>query len=337
MYAGSIPTSASKKMKNSKILITGSCGFIGFHLTKTLLELNYDILGIDNLNDYYSERLKLHRLNLLRNFDNFTFHKIDLVNKKKVEEILDKFEPDTVINLAAQAGVRYSFIDPFSYINSNVEGFYNLINSCSIRSITKFIYASSSSVYGDKSGFPFKEKSKHIEPKSLYGTTKLLNEKIASLISKDYGLSCIGLRFFSVYGTFGRPDMAYYDFTKRILSEKEITLFNNGDMMRDMTYISDVIEGIILCLNNLDKTFEGKNEIFNIGNNYPIKTSFLLNFIENKLQKKAKIKIKNSEMEINKTCADLNKSQKKLGYIPKISFEEGMEKFIDWYLKYDEK
>ncbi len=314
-------------LQTMKILITGVAGFIGYHLGKKLLEIGHEIVGIDNLNDYYSPSLKLHRLSMLES-SNFCFFPLDI---NEVESLDSKF--DLLINLAAQAGVRIPENKKIYYQSSNVNGFKKIMNYCKNNSIQKVIYASSSSVYDDSSKLLFSESETDLCPKSTYGATKLFNETYANKFKNN--LDCIGLRLFSVYGPLGRPDMAYYSFTNSLKNGQEIKLHNKGLMDRDMTYIDDAVDGIVCSINYLMSSEDIKNEIFNIGNNYPISTIKLLNTLEKKLKINAKVKHLKVTNESNYTHANLNKSRKILGYNPKVFFENGIEKFLDWHQNYE--
>jgi UDP-glucuronate 4-epimerase len=311
-----------------KFLVTGSCGFIGFHLCKNLLEEEHDVLGIDNLNSYYDVYLKESRLNLLKKYKTFKFLKIDLTDKESLNEIFKDFKPSIVVNLAAQAGVRYSSINPNAYIDSNILGYLNIINLCSEFQVEKLIYASSSSVYGSSKDVPYKEGSQ-LDPISLYGKTKLFNELISESFTHRKSLQTIGLRFFTVYGPYGRPDMAYFKFSKQIKENSKITIFNKGNMSRDMTYIDDIIEGIKLAMKTDNLT--NPHEIFNLGNTKPIKTSDLLSLIENHYKKKALIDFEETEDEVEITHADIYKANSMIGYLPKTNIYEGMENFFSWF------
>tara|TARA_A100001388_G_C28771720_1_gene504298 strand:- start:2328 stop:3293 length:966 start_codon:yes stop_codon:yes gene_type:complete len=315
-----------------KVLVTGAAGFIGSSFIKKLLEEdNFEVLGLDNINDYYSRELKLYRLEDLRS-RNFSFEKIDINDPNLLEKTFIDFEPEMVINLAAQAGVRYSSKNPTVYVDSNINGFFNLLNLSRKYKIERFIYASSSSVYGSSEIIPFNENKSPTKPISLYGSTKLSNEKMAISFSENFNLRTLGLRFFTVYGPKGRPDMAYFSFTKDILNENQITIFNNGKMSRDMTFIDDICEGIFNCL-----SFNFKKrpfEILNLGNDYPIELMKLIKFIEDRVKKKANIIYKDSPEEVKQTHADLNKSLEMIDYSPQTSFEDGMDKFLKWYFEY---
>lgn len=312
-----------------KILITGSSGFIGFHLAKKLLNDGHLVTGLDNLNDYYSQDLKQDRLEILKDIKGFfTFHNLDLNSIQKL-----KFPDfDIAINLAAQPGVRIGWDKNSNYIDSNILGFHTFLDFCHFNNIKKIIFASSSSVYGDQKNSPFKEDSK-LSPTSVYASSKTYNEHLAKSFSTLFGSDIIGLRFFTVYGSLGRPDMAYYLFSEKIKNSEEISLFNDGDMSRDMTHISDIVNGINLSINYL---MENKTnfEVFNLGNDYPIKTKELLEKLELKLEKKAIIKNIKSKNESFITHADLSKSREILKYNPKVDLDEGIDEFMSWYISY---
>jgi len=311
-----------------KFLVTGSCGFIGFHLCRNLLKEEHEVLGIDNLNRYYDVDLKRTRLKLLKSFKNFKFCNEDLINKEPVSLLFKDFKPIIVVNLAAQAGVRYSAINPNSYLDSNVIGFLNIIDLCREFEIKKLIYASSSSVYGSSKDVPYKEVSSP-NPISIYGKTKLINEKITESSANQNCFNSIGLRFFTVYGPYGRPDMAYYKFSKKIKENSKIKIFNKGNMSRDMTYIDDIIQGIKLVI-QAENLIE-PHEIFNLGNTKPIKTMDLLSLIESHYKKKASVEYEDSKNEVEITHADISKANSMIGYLPKIDFTEGMANFFSWF------
>ncbi len=313
-----------------KFFITGSSGFIGFHLIKKLIKLNYEVVGVDDHNDYYNVSLKDLRKKLLES-KNFTFLKKNINN---LETINGEF--DIAINLAAQAGVRVKKEKEHLYQSSNVIGFRSFCNFCKKNKIKKIIYASSSSVYSDGGLGKFNELTTSLKPKSSYGISKLLNEDYATRFLNKHDTSIIGLRFFSVYGPFGRPDMAYYSFTDSLKKKKIITLYNEGNMLRDMTYIDDVVDGILGAINYVRNSKNKiKNEIFNLGNDKPIKTSELLRKIELYLNQRAITKIEYSENESLMTHADITKAKNLLGYDPKVSFDEGIIKFLEWYKDYE--
>ena len=319
----------------NKILVTGSAGFIGYHVCKTLLGEGYEVLGIDNINDYYSTELKEYRLKDLTAHKKFNFIKEDLVNLDEICKIVDAFKPEVVIHLAAQAGVRYSLKNPKSYRDSNLISFFNILEAIKVIGLKKFIFASSSSVYGNSASVPYSEESSTEKPISLYAATKKANESLAYAFSLNSGIQTIGLRFFTVYGPKGRPDMAYFKFSELISSGKEITIFNEGNMSRDMTYISDVVQGILQAIKFEHFTKEIPYEIFNLGNDSPVSNWDLINFIEDFFETKGKYKFQETNTEVKKTWADITKSRKLLNYIPNIKFEEGMKLFLDWYLDFN--
>ncbi len=310
-----------------KILVTGSAGFIGFHLTKKLIELKHNVTGIDNLNNYYDKSLKISRLKSLENME-YTFHELDINN---INVLDDDF--DLVIHLAAQAGVRSSVSMIKEYKRSNIEGHEAVLNFCVSRKIKKFIFASSSSVYGSKDKNIFSEKEKKLKPSSYYGETKRINEQFSELIASTKDISILGLRFFSVYGPFGRPDMAYFLFANALKENKEVTLNNRGQMLRDMTYIDDIIHGIVKSINYISNN-NVVFEVFNLGNNNPIMTIDLLEAIEKNLGIKAKINHRETQNEDKMTNADLTKSKKLLGYNPKTNFSDGLNFFLKWHSDY---
>ena len=310
-----------------KILITGAAGFIGYHLSRSLLKDGAIILGIDNLNNYYDTGLKEQRLKRLKGFKNFTFKKIDLIDEKKLNNVFLNFNPSTIIHLAAQAGVRYSIENPRAYLDSNLIGFHNVIEQCRRCKINKLIYASSSSIYGLNEKIPFSVNDKTDYPVSLYGATKKSNELVAHAYSHLYGVKTIGLRFFTVYGPWGRPDMAYFSFTKKIIEGRKIEVFNHGNMQRDFTYIDDIVDGI---RNTIEKDFNF--EIFNLGNSKSEDLMTMIRIIEKELNINAKIVFKDMQAgDVFKTYADIKKSSKMLEFKPKVSLQVGLKRTIDWY------
>ncbi|MGH1880331.1 GDP-mannose 4,6-dehydratase [Enterococcus casseliflavus] len=327
-----------------KILVTGSCGFIGYHLSKKLLESDNIVVGIDNINDYYDTNLKMKRLSFLEKEKNFTFKKIDLVESDLLDDLFLNEKFDIVINLAAQAGVRYSIENPKAYLDANLIGFFNILEACKKHSISKLIYASSSSVYGGNDKVPFSEDDQVDRPVSLYAATKKSNELLAYSYSSLYKMKTIGSRFFTVYGELGRPDMAYFSFTKNISEGKKISLFNNGNMSRDFTYIGDIVESINYLLDeNLDnKIFtDKKNEyykILNIGNNSPVALKKFVRILEKHIGKEAVIEYKEMQKgDVEKTFADTEKLEKITGFKPLTSLDDGLKKFVDWYKDYNER
>ncbi len=315
------------------ILITGCSGFIGYHLTKKLLN-NYNIIGIDNLNDYYDINLKKDRLNNLKH-KNFKFIKCDISVSRELEKIFNENKIDKVINSAAQAGVRYSIENPDVYINTNIIGFYNILENIKKHKIEHLIYASSSSVYGNNE-LPFKESNSTDNPISLYAATKKTDEILAQTYSNLYNIKCTGLRFFTVYGPFGRPDMAYFNFTKKIINKETIQLYNNGESLRDFTYIDDIVEGIIKVLDNK------KTKIYNIGNSNPIKMLDFINILKETLINNNLIEDYELNIEllpkqlgdVDNTYADIKEIKKDFNYKPNTNIEDGLDKFIKWYKEY---
>ena len=313
-----------------KILITGSSGFIGFHLIKKLLDLDHKIYGVDNHNDFYSTSLKEKRRKLLDS-SRYRFFEQDINNISIPENNFD-----LAINLAAQPGVRIKKNKQYLYEHTNIQGFKAFCNFCKHKKITKIIYASSSSVYSDESKQKFSESNTKLKPISQYGRSKLKNEEYASYFAKKNNIHMVGLRFFSVYGPYGRPDMAYFSFTESLKNNGTIKLNNKGDMSRDMTYIDDLIEGILGAINFISEQKESSNnEIFNLGNECPIKTTTLLKTLQKKLNKKSKIVNINTKNEVSNTYADITKAKNLLGYVPQINFEEGINKFLDWHNGYE--
>ena len=320
-----------------KILVTGGAGFIGFHLTKRLLDLNYEVMAIDNLNDYYDVKLKEERLRILEKNSSFSFRKIDISNKEELENIFKENNFDIVINLAAQAGVRYSIDHPDSYIVSNIIGFYNILECCRNYPVKHLLFASSSSVYGKNKKVPYSTDDKVDQPVSLYAATKKSDELLAYAYSNLYDIKVTGLRFFTVYGPYGRPDMAYFSFTKNIIDDKEIKVFNNGDMYRDFTYIDDIVEGIIELLDKAPLKDENgvSYKIYNIGNNHPVKISKFIEILEKEIGKEAKkVYLPMQPGDVYQTYADITDLTKETGFVPKTSLEEGLNKFVNWYKEF---
>ncbi|GAA5421545.1 NAD-dependent epimerase [Tetragenococcus halophilus] len=331
-----------------KILVTGAAGFIGFHLSKAILEKGNEVIGVDNLNDYYEQDLKISRLDILKEIDGFTFHKLDLKDKADVDTIFEKYKPEYVVNLAAQAGVRYSIENPYAYVDSNLVGFMNILEACRNFPVKHLLYASSSSVYGGNKVVPFSTDHNVDHPVSLYAATKKSNELMAHTYSHLYGIPTTGLRFFTVYGPYGRPDMAYFSFTQNILSEKPIKVFNHGKMERDFTYVDDIVEGIekLILLapeansdwneseNDLSTSF-APYKIYNIGNNNPIPLMRFINALEIALGKEAeKIYMDMQPGDVMRTYADVSDLERDIKFKPSTSIEIGLQKFVDWYKEY---
>lgn len=330
------------------ILVTGAAGFIGFHLSLRLLGEGYQVIGVDNLNDYYDVLLKKERLNILQKEPGFQFFKIDLANGELVNSIFDDHSIDIVINLAAQAGVRYSITHPHSYVHSNVLGFLNILEACRHYHVAHLIYASSSSVYGANMKIPFSTKDSVDHPVSIYAASKKANELMAHTYSHLYNIPATGLRFFTVYGPWGRPDMAYYSFTRDIIEGKKIKVFNHGDMSRDFTYIDDIVEGIIRLLHKPpkpDSRWDRKkpdpsssyapHKIYNIGNHNPIKLKDFINILETLIGKKAIIEyLPMQPGDVQRTFADISDLQIDIGFSPSTQLEEGLGLFVEWYKRF---
>lgn len=330
------------------ILVTGAAGFIGYHLSTRLLAKGYHVIGIDNLNNYYDVRLKKERLFRLKQHNNFTFYQLDLADSGKLQELFQKEKINIVINLAAQAGVRYSLNHPQEYVHSNLVGFLNILEACRHHPIDHLIFASSSSVYGANASIPFSTKDPVDHPVSLYAATKKSNELMAHAYSHLFNMPITGLRFFTVYGPWGRPDMAYYLFTRDILEGRPIKVFNNGDMLRDFTYIDDIVEGVIGLLNHPPSTNSGWDpldpdpsssnapyKIYNIGNNNPVSLINFIRTLEKAIGKQANIQLYPMQLgDVKETYADITDLHEAIGFHPKISIEEGLTEFVKWYKEY---
>ncbi|MCG7345455.1 NAD-dependent epimerase [Sporosarcina sp. ACRSL] len=331
-----------------KVLITGSSGFIGFHLSKKLLSMGYEVIGFDDMNDYYETTLKEARLEKLKPYKRFTFYRADLVDRKKVESVFQENQIDIVVNLAAQAGVRYSLENPYVYIDSNIVGFINVLEMCRQHHVKQLIYASSSSVYGANTTLPFSVHDTVDHPLSLYAATKKANELMAHTYSSLYNLPTTGLRFFTVYGPWGRPDMALFKFTKNIIEGQPIDIFNNGKMMRDFTYVDDIVESISRLIDKPaepNPNWSGENpdpgtsyapyKVYNIGNSSPV---YLMDFISAIEEKLGKVAVKNfmpmQEGDVPATYANVDDLFQEVGFKPKTSIKDGVDKFVDWYLEY---
>lgn len=332
---------------NKTYLITGAAGFIGYFLSKKLLEKGCTVVGIDNINDYYDIKLKHTRLKQLEPYEKFTFLKVDISDKEALTNVFKEFTPSIVVNLAAQAGVRYSIENPDAYIQSNIVGFYNILEACRHYPVNHLIYASSSSVYGANKKVPFEETDFVDHPVSLYASTKKSNELMAYTYSHLYNIPSTGLRFFTVYGPMGRPDMAYFGFTQKYFNGEEISIFNNGDfnndLYRDFTYIDDIITGIesLITCPSQEKV---PHRVFNIGNNNPEKLMTFITTLEkclsNSLSTEIIFKKKFEPIkpgDVPATYASTDCLQGAIGFKPKTSIEEGLQKFTDWYVKYYKK
>jgi len=319
------------------ILITGAAGFIGFHLSKRLLERGKRVIGFDNINDYYSVDLKYARLDILNKYENFEFVKGDLADEDAVGEIFEKYRPEIVVNLAAQAGVRYSIDNPKAYMSSNIIGFFNILEACRHHEVKHLLYASSSSVYGNQKKTPFSTSDNVDHPISLYAATKKSNELMAFTYSHLYGIPATGLRFFTVYGPFGRPDMAYFSFTNKIVKGETIKIFNNGDMYRDFTYVDDIVTGIVNMLECPPKPDENgdRHKVYNIGNNSPEKLMYFIEALEKCIGMTAKKEFLPMQPgDVYQTYADVSELEKDFGFKPATSIEEGLSEFATWYREY---
>ncbi|MGG0590880.1 NAD-dependent epimerase [Priestia megaterium] len=327
-----------KNIDNKKVyLITGAAGFIGMHLSIRLLKAGCTVVGLDNINDYYDVNLKHSRLSILRDYGNFIFHKTDLTDKNYLENIFKEYKVNIVVNLAAQAGVRYSIENPDAYIQSNIVGFANVLEMCRHYKVDHLLYASSSSVYGANKKIPFSTEDQVDNPVSLYAATKKSNELMAHTYSHLYKIPTTGLRFFTVYGPYGRPDMAYFSFTKAIIEDKPIKVFNNGDMYRDFTYIDDIVDGITKLIENSKALDENtKNlpyKIYNIGNNRPEKLMDFINAIEQAVGKEAIKEYHPMQPgDVYQTYADVDDLIEDIGFQPDTPLQRGIADFVSWYL-----
>lgn len=331
-----------------KVLVTGSAGFIGSALALRLVERGDEVIGIDNLNDYYEVSLKKARLERVKRHENFIEENVNLEDRDSVARIFSQYSPDRVVNLAAQAGVRYSLINPYSYIDSNIQGFINILEGCRHHNVQHLVYASSSSVYGANTKMPFSVHDNVDHPVSLYAATKKSNELMAHTYSHLYSLPTTGLRFFTVYGPWGRPDMALFLFTKAILEGKAIDVFNHGKCQRDFTYIDDIVEGVVRVLDIIptpNKNWNSESpdsassyapyKLYNIGNNNPVELLHFIEVIESCLGKKA---IKNllplQPGDVPATFADIDDLMQSVGFKPSTTLESGIARFIEWYKSY---
>lgn len=328
--------------------MTGAAGFIGFHLSRRLCELGFEVTGIDNLNDYYEPSLKEARLSLLKGQAGFSFHQTDLKDKASLDQLFERVSFDFVVNLAAQAGVRYSLTNPYAYLESNLHGFLNVLEACRHHKPRHLVYASSSSVYGANKTMPFSVHHNVDHPISLYAATKKSNELMAHTYSSLYKIPTTGLRFFTVYGPYGRPDMALFLFTKAIIDGQPIDVYNQGKMKRDFTYIDDIVEGIVRVLPNVPTgnpewdsarpdpaTSFAPYRIFNIGNNKPVELMTFIEVLEKKIGKPAKKNFLPIQPgDVPETYADIDALEKEVGFRPNTSIEDGVGKFVDWYKAY---
>ncbi len=332
---------------DAPILVTGAAGFIGAAVSQSLLNQGKKVVGIDNLNDYYDVRLKHDRLQELKQ-DGFTFRQLDLIDYPALDQLFDQYGFKIIVHLAAQAGVRYSLTNPKTYVDSNLTGFVNMLELCRHHKAEHLTFASSSSVYGANKTMPFSVKHNVDHPVSLYAATKKSNELLAHSYAHLYGLPVTGLRFFTVYGPWGRPDMAYFKFTKAILANEKIPVFNHGDMRRDFTYIDDIVDGVIKVAAQPatgNENWSGDNpdpsssyapyQIYNIGNNQPIELMHFIEVLEEQLGKKAKIKfLPMADGDVKETYADIGQLQQDFDFNPAVQIEQGLAKFVSWYKDY---
>jgi UDP-glucuronate 4-epimerase len=330
------------------IFVTGAAGFIGFHVSKRLLERGEEIVGIDNLNDYYDPALKHARLEILRKFERFTFVRADIADRAAIEELFARHKPARVVHLAAQAGVRYSLTNPHAYTESNITGFLNILEGCRHNGVEHLVYASSSSVYGANTKQPFSEHHNIDHPVSLYAATKKANELMAHTYAHLFGVASTGLRFFTVYGPWGRPDMALFRFTRGILAGEPIPVFNEGKMIRDFTYIDDIVEGVVRVLDQRaepDPAWNGDApdparsyapyRVFNIGNNKPVLLLDYIAALEEALGRKATLDLLPMQPgDVVSTRADVSELEKAVGFRPSTTIAEGIAQFVTWYKDY---
>ncbi|MCL2374332.1 MAG: NAD-dependent epimerase [Treponema sp.] len=336
-----------------KILITGTAGFIGFYLAEKLVSLGHSVTGIDNINDYYDVRLKYARLaqsgikkDAIRYGEeipsaalpSYSFFKLDITDREKLFALFAEKQFDCVCNLAAQAGVRYSLENPYAYIDSNISGFINILEACRLQSVKHLVYASSSSVYGENEKVPFAVSDRADHPISLYAATKRSNELMAHTYSHLFGIPCTGLRFFTVYGPWGRPDMAYFKFANAIMNNKPIELYNNGDMLRDFTYIDDIVEGIVAAIQHIPPAAPTPFALYNLGNNRPEKLTEFVGALEKGLSREAeKIYLGMQPGDVPVTMADIDATRLDLGWQPKTTIADGLKLFADWFIEYNAK
>ncbi|MFA0962052.1 NAD-dependent epimerase [Roseivirga sp. BDSF3-8] len=333
---------------DEKILVTGAAGFIGYHLSKKLLENGFTVIGLDNINDYYDVNLKHARLDKLKAYDSFHFHKVDLKDKQGIDAVFAERQPDYVVNLAAQAGVRYSLENPYVYVDSNITGFLNILEACRHNPVKHLVYASSSSVYGANTSMPFSVHDSVDHPVSLYAATKKSNELMAHTYSHLFGVPTTGLRFFTVYGPWGRPDMALFLFTKAILEDRAIDVYNHGKMRRDFTYVDDIVEGVyrlIPAIAEPNNDWDGDKpdtatsfapyRVFNIGNNQPVELMEFIGAIEKALGKEAKKNMMPlQDGDVPATFADVEDLMNTVNFKPNTSIDTGIQNFVDWYREY---
>ncbi len=318
-----------------KLLVTGAAGFIGMHASKALLERGHEVMGLDNLNAYYDPALKRARLEQLRPHPKFAFEKLDIADAPAIEALFAAHRFDCVLHLAAQAGVRYSLENPMAYATSNVAGFLNVLEGCRKAKTAHLVYASSSSVYGANTEVPFREEHHVDSPVSLYAATKRAGELMAETYGRLYGIPCTGLRLFTVYGPWGRPDMAFFSFTRAILEGKPIRLFNNGDMKRDFTYVDDVVEATVRIVERPFPVGAGRHRLFNVGYGSPVNLMDFVRAIERAAGRKAAIEMAPMQPgDVVATWASTERLQAEIGYAPATTVETGIERFVAWYRTY---
>jgi UDP-glucuronate 4-epimerase len=317
------------KKGSRKAVVTGAAGFIGFHVSRELLKQGWKVAGIDSLSDYYDPHLKQKRLALLKKYPQFSFHKLNIAKYEALEKVLKAEKPDEIIHLAAQAGVRYSLANPWTYFESNELGTLNIFEATHGLSLPRVVYASSSSVYGANEKSPSSETDRADRQLAVYGVTKKANEALAHAYSHLYGIEMIGLRFFTVYGTWGRPDMALFKFVKSILSDKPIQVYNRGKMKRSFTHISDIVDGVVATL---QKKPSGRNEIYNLGGAEAVPLMEFIQMIEQESGKKAKkVLLPMQAGDMKETVADWSKAHKDFGFTPKMPLEKGIAEFVAWF------
>ena len=320
-----------------KLLVTGAAGFIGMHASKRLLERGHEVFGVDDLNPYYDPALKRARLDGLRPFPGFSFDKLDIADQRALAAVFESRHFDAVLHLAAQAGVRYSLENPMAYVRSNVAGFLNVLEGCRKARLAHLCFASSSSVYGANTEMPFREDDRVDRPVSLYAATKRANELMAQSYSESFGIPCTGLRFFTVYGPWGRPDMALFIFTRAILEGKPILVFNGGDMLRDFTYIDDIVDAVTAIVERPHPGARSgpKARLFNVGHGAPVKLMDFVRAIERALGAKAQIELAPMQLgDVQATYASTEKLRAEIGYAPATPIEAGVERFVAWYRAY---
>ena len=327
-------------MHGKTCLVTGAAGFIGHFLSHKLLEQGWRVIGTDNLNAYYDIRLKRSRLELMKPYPGFTFIEADLVDKERMLKLFADHRPNIAVNLAAQAGVRYSLENPDAYIQSNIVGFFNILEACRHYPVKHLLFASSSSIYGNQEKVPFSVNDPTDRPISLYAATKKSDELMAYTYSHLYRIPATGLRFFTVYGPFGRPDMAYFKFANKIFNGETIQVYNNGDMLRDFTYVDDIVEGISHMLNHPPKLNEEHDpfKVYNIGNNHPVRLMKFIEILEDAIGRKAEKEYLPMQMgDVYQTYADIDDLEKDFGYHPSTTLEDGLAAFAKWYKNYYHK